>query len=235
MSALEFVVVDIETTGFEVDDEVTVIGFALPMGCRVFVQAAGEHAPGDAEDAQAPAPEAVEAAVCERVDEHVRLSMHASEAAVLRAVGGFAADRLRDDDVLLVAYNGERWQDGFDLPFLRTRLAATDVEWPFRGMPYADLLPVVTRRFNLVVDGEEQSSLPAAYETLVGGDLNAVDPFTGSESAVTAFETGALADLVVHNVADVLRTAALGRVTKRYCSKSDYQLKSLTPTIHDDA
>ncbi|MFA9516911.1 hypothetical protein ACERIT_06795 [Halopenitus sp. H-Gu1] len=222
MAQLEFVPMDIETTGLEVTDEVTVVGFALPLGCRVFVQAPGQ-----------PEADELQATVQDRVETHVNLSRHDSETALLRAVGEFVAKRLHGDDVLLVAYNGERWKDGFDLPFLRTRLASTNVEWPFRDLPYADLLPVVTRRFNLVVNGESQASLSAAYGTLVGGGLNAVDPFSDSETAVTAFENGELDDLVVHNVADILRTAELGALTERYCSKSDYQLKSLTPTIHD--
>jgi hypothetical protein len=57
-----------------------------------------------------------------------------------------------------------------------------------------------------------------------------VDPFDGSEAAVAAFENGWFAELVLHNVADVLRTQALGRVAERYCSKSDFGVKSLTPT-----
>ncbi|MFP9191383.1 hypothetical protein ACLI4Q_06960 [Natrialbaceae archaeon A-CW1-1] len=226
MSTLEFVPVDIETTGFDVDDRVTVVGFALPLGCRVFVNGGGTVDTGSESD--------LEATVRERTDHHVSLSMHASEQAVLEAVGGFAADRLYDDDVLLVAYNGERWKGGFDLPFLRTRLAATETEWPFREMPYADLLPVIERRFNTTVDGERHTDLVGAYATLIDGELNALDPFADSAEAVTAFQTGRLADLVAHNVVDVLRTDALGRLTRRYCSRSDYKLKSLTPAIHDD-
>jgi len=42
VTALEVVAFDIETTGFDVTDEVTVVGFAVPLGCRVFVR-------GDAE------------------------------------------------------------------------------------------------------------------------------------------------------------------------------------------
>jgi hypothetical protein len=34
----------------------------------------------------------------------------------------------------------------------------------------------------------------------------------------------------LHNVADVLRTRALGRVAERYCSTSEFKVKSLTPT-----
>ena len=221
MGTLELVAFDIETTGFNVTDKVTAIGFPMPIGVRAFVQTGGVTAPD------------VEQAVQGRVEQHVQVSVHASEAALLDAVGVFARERLYGDDVLLVAYNGERWKDGFDLPFLRTRLAATDVEWPFRDMPYTDLLPVVTRRFNVTVDGEDRSTLPGAYGTLVDGDLNDRDPFDDSAAAVTAFENQQYADLVTHNVVDVLRTSALGQVTRRYCSKSDFSLKSLTPTIHD--
>ncbi|WP_459889427.1 hypothetical protein [Halostagnicola bangensis] len=225
MADLEFVAFDIETTGFDVDDVVTTVGIELPLGCQVFLQADEETLDGDLA--------ALEAVVGDRCGTHVKLSVYASEAALLEAVGMFAQERLHGEDVLLVAFNGERWKGGFDLPFLRTRLAATDVEWPFRDMPYADLLPVVTRRFNLVVDDEKQSSLPASYETLVGGDLNERDPFDDSATAVTAFENQQYADLVTHNVVDVLRTGELGQLTRRYCSKSDYSLKSLTPTVHD--
>ena len=223
MSRLEFVAFDIETTGFDVTDEVTVAGFALPLGCRVFVQGGGHDIDGAA----------LEKTVRERTAQHVRLSVHETEVALLEAVGGFAGERLADGDYLLVAYNGERWKAGFDLPFLRTRLAVTGVEWPFRELPYADLLPVIERRFNTTVDGESNADLVGAYGTLCDGALNAVDPFDESAEAVTAFREGRFADLVVHNVADVCRCVALGSVTQRYCSKSDYQLKSLTARVHD--
>lgn len=218
---LEQVAFDIETTGFDVNDAVTTVGFAVPLGVRVFVQTdnvdvvAGE----------------IEAAAREQTGEHVVVSVHESEAAMLRAVGEFAGERFRGADVLLVAYNGERWRDGFDLPFLRTRLAATGVAWPFRDVPFADVMPVITKRFNTTVDGTEQSSLAATYETLCGGEYSDVDPFAGSGEAVTAFEDGRIAALVVHNVADVLRTRALGRLAERYCGTSEFRVKSLTPTV----
>lgn len=217
---LEQVAFDIETTGFEVDDVVTVVGFAVPLGRRVFVHA-GSAAVGAGE---------IEDEVRDRVGERVVVSLHESEPELLRAVGEFVAERVCGEDVLLVAYNGERWRDGFDLPFLRTRLVATGVEWPFRDVPFADVMPVISRRFNTTVDGDEQSGLAAVYGTLCDGDLNTIDPFTESAEAIDAFEEGRLADLVTHNVADVLRTRALGRLAERYCAKSEFDVKSLTPT-----
>lgn len=224
---LELVAFDLETTGFGVDDEVTVAGFALPMGVRVFTQTAGRDVEG------------LEPAVQEQVDRHVQVSTHASEPVLLEAVGEFAAERLRDAEVLLVAYNGETWKAGFDLPFLRTRLARTGVEWPFQDVPYADVMPVVTQRFNTTVaesadtEGDSRSDLVGVYDTLCDGEYSDVDPFSDSADAVTAFQNGRFEELVLHNVADVLRTRQLGRLAQAYCSRSDYSVKSLTPIIHD--
>jgi uncharacterized protein YprB with RNaseH-like and TPR domain len=196
------------------------VGFAVPLGCRVFV-----HDPdADRDDGE------LETAVQDHVETYVQVSTHASESALFQAVAGFVEKRLRVEDVLLVAYNGERWRGGFDLPFLRTRAATLGVEWPLSGVPYADLLPVVTRRFNTTVEGDEQSDLPGVYAVLCDGGLNETDPFADSGEAVEAFADGRLVDLVVHNVVDVLRTQAIGRVAERYCGKSEFTVKSLTPT-----
>ena len=218
--ALEQVAFDIETTGFTVDDEVTVIGFGFEMGTRVFLHGAGES---EAE---------LEAQVREQSGHSVNLSTHPSEEALLIAVGEFGHSRLTRGELLLVAFNGERWKSGFDLPFLRTRLAKNDVDWPFSDLPYADLLPVLEHRFNTVSgDGESRTDLVGVSETLLDGTWSQLDPFADSAEAVTAFESGAYVDLLLHNLADVRRTLELGRLTQRYCSKSDYDLKSLTPTV----
>ena len=217
---LEQVAFDIETTGFSVDDVVTTVGFAVPLGVRVFVQTDGRTAPG------------VEAAVRDRVETHVKVSTHESERALFEAVSGFVETRFRDEDVLLVAYNGERWKGGFDVPFLRTRYAHHDIAWPFTNVPYADVMPLVTTRFNTTVSDEDdpRGDLAGVYEALCDGRYGDVDPFAESSEAVTAFEAGRFAELVMHNVADVLRTKSLGRLAERYCSKSDFNVKSLTPT-----
>lgn len=215
---LEQVAFDIETTGFDVDDEVTVVGFAMPMGVRVFVQTAGRAA-GD-----------VEASVSARLSETlVTVSTHPDEAALLAAVAAFIDDRIQDAESLLIAFNGEVWSGGFDLPFLRSRYAAHGMAWPF-DVAYADVLPVVSDRFNTTVDGEEQRGLAAVYELLGDGSHSDLDPFEESAAAVTAFEDGRFTELVLHNVADVVRTRALGRVAERYCSKAEFNVKSLTPT-----
>jgi hypothetical protein len=253
---LEQVAFDIETTGFGVGDEVTVVGFALPLGVQVFVQTGGREPTRDV----AAAVQASVEACCER-EVVTRVAVHASEAALLDAVAGFVGGRLANADRLLVAYNGETWNGGFDVPFLRTRYALTDAPWPFVDVPYADLYPVVTRRFNTTVtvdaapeaettaeadagarpsDGDsaggrddgsgERRALPDVYDVLCGGQFGAIDPFDESAAAVTAFDAAQFTELVRHNVADVLRTQSLGRVAERYCNESEFDVKRLTPT-----
>jgi uncharacterized protein YprB with RNaseH-like and TPR domain len=223
MSVLEMVPLDIETTGFNLGDEVTTIGFELELGCRVFLQTGGRHV----DDGE------VEEAVRDRTGRHVVVSTHESERALLVSTWEFVGDRLRGEDVMLVGYNAELWRGGFDLPFLRSRCAAQDVPWPFVDLPYADLMPIVTDRFNTTIDGDAQSDLESAYAAMCGGELNDVDPFADSEQAVAAFQDGEFAALVTHNAADIMRTGAIGTVAKQYCSKSDFDLKSLTPVIED--
>ena len=148
---------------------------------------------------------------------------------LLAAVAAFASDRIQDAETLLIAFNGEVWSGGFDLPFLRSRYAARGMAWPF-DVAYADVLPVISDRFNTTVDGEEQRGLAAVYELLGDGSHSDIDPFEDSAAAVTAFEDGRFGELVLHNVADVLRTQALGAITERYCGKAEFNVKSLTAT-----
>lgn len=244
---LDIVAFDIETTGFTVTDEITVVGFALEMGARVFYQTGGRPTTS------------IEQAVREATTHNVHVSAHESEADLLDTMAAFVTARLAKQDVLLVAYNGETWRGGFDLPFLRTRHATRAVAWPFADLPYADVYPVVTDRFNTTVatgpggaenadkdaatdtgDGdtdtepatETHQDLERVYQTLCDGRFGAIDPFADSGAAVTAFKAGEFTDLVCHNVADILRTRALGRLAQRYCSKSDFSMKSLT-AVHD--
>jgi uncharacterized protein YprB with RNaseH-like and TPR domain len=220
---LQPVAFDIETTGFTVEDRVTVAGFELPLGVRLFLNAAGR-----------PVDSSLETDLQSAGDVPVQLSTHADERTLLEALGSFVAETVVDRDYLLVAYNGERWRSGFDLPFLRTRLAAHDDRWPFVDVPYADLMPIFDRRFQTVrADGTTVTDLVGVYEAVDGGDLGRLDHFPDSEAAVEAFETGEFEALLGHNLADVRRTARLAALAERFCSKAEFNVKSLTPTSED--
>jgi uncharacterized protein YprB with RNaseH-like and TPR domain len=217
MGTLTPVAVDIETTGFDADEEVTVVGFAGPDGCHVYCQT-------DERDTRP-----VTAAVEQATAEDVTVSVHPAERAMLMDARQLATKELADRARLLVAYNGETRRGGFDLPFLRSRAVQLDVPWLSKGMPYADLYPMIRDRFSLTVDRDGRASLEREYDVLVGGNAGVADPFDDSVEAVTAFERGDIAAIVQHNLADVRRTAELAALAERYCSTSDFAVKSLTP------
>jgi uncharacterized protein YprB with RNaseH-like and TPR domain len=214
---------DIETSGFETDAVVTVVGVVLPLGCRVMLNT--DQRPVDHT--------ALETTLADRFDRTLKLSCHRTEQDLLEALTDFAAHSLTPKEYLLVAYNGERFRSGFDLPFLRTRYTRQGVAWPFIDVPYADLMPIFQHRFNTQLADEQAADLEGVYETIVDDELTALDPFEDSSQAVEAFETADFEVLLQHNIADILRTDALATVAEQYCGKSEFKLKSLTPTVSD--
>jgi len=215
MTDLDTVAFDIETTGFGADDAVTVAGLDTAAGSRVLCQTGGRPAPTDLE-------RRVDAALHEPVD----LSTHETERELLAALSSFVRTTVVGRDAKVVAYNGERYRGGFDLPFVRTRLAVHGVEWPFVDLPYVDAMDVFESQFNTTRD-----TLVGVYDELLGDGLSETDPFADSGEAVTAWDEGDFEALVVHNVADIRRTRALTTLAERYCSKSDFSMKSLDPVV----
>jgi len=213
MTNLETVAFDIETTGFQTTDQVTVTGFDVEISSRVFLNIDDRGDPRTLKDR-----------IHDEMSPPVVLSIHENEAALLEAMTEFVESNLTTQEIKLVAYNGETWKGGFDLPFVRTRLNAHDLEWPFHGLPYIDLMDVFESRFNTT-----ETSLTAVYEELIDEDLSNLDPFDDSGEAVDSWENGNFEPVVRHNVADIRRTRALMDVAERYCSKSDFSMKSLDP------
>ncbi|WP_340100919.1 hypothetical protein [Salinibaculum salinum] len=215
MTELDTVAFDIETTGFDVNDQLTVVGFDTDIGSRIFLNTDGRAPPSN-----------LEARVNEELATSVSISVQQTERALLGEMGTFVESTLTNRDAKLVAYNGERWNGGFDLPFLRTRLCYHEIDWPFTGLPYIDAMDVFETRFN--TSGE---TLTGVYEELIGGGLTRLDPFGNSKEAVEAWEVEDFEPLVLHNVADIRRTRALMRLAEQYCSKSDFSMKSLDPVV----
>jgi len=216
MTELNTVAFDIETTGFATTDQLTVVGFDAAISSRVFLNTDGSTAP-----------QYLEHRLNEELQIPVTLSAHDSEAALLEAMTAFVESTLANRDFKLAAYNGDTWNGGFDLPFLRTRLTTHNLGWPFEELPYVEVLDVFESRFNTSED-----TLDGVYEELIGAGLGDVDPFTDSATAVTAWEDGDFQRLLLHNVADIRRTRALMEVAEQYCSKSDFSMKSLDPVAN---
>ena len=74
-----------------------------------------------------------------------------------------------------------------------------------------------------------EDTLSGVYDELIDAGMNELDPFTDSSEAVTAWKESAYEPLIIHNVADIRRTRALMELAERYCSKSDFSMKSLDP------
>lgn len=210
MGQLDPVAFDIETSGLDERAVITVAGFAFETGAWLVL---------NTDDREADQ-EQLERDLESRSGTTVRLTVCESEAALLAALSTFADERLDDERHYLTAYNGETWNGGFDLPFLRRACVRHDIDWPFDGLAYADVLPVIDR-----FDTGDVRDLVGVYDLLVGGDH--CDPFAERESAVAAFDQGDWADLLAHNLADIQRTRALALLAERYVPKSDFRMKNL--------
>jgi len=168
MTELTTIAFDIETTGFGADDELTVVGFDSAVSSRVFLHT-GTTPQVDLADR-----------LNDTLQTPVQLSLHDSEQELLTELVTFITSTLTQRDAKLVAYNGERWNGGFDLPFLRTRLCRHKLEWPFGTLPYVDVMDVFEKRFNTSED-----TLDGVYGDLIGSGLNDLDPLADSSEAVT--------------------------------------------------
>lgn len=210
---LNTVAFDIETTGFQVHDQLTVIGFDSDVGSQIFLNSG-----------KTTYSTTLESQINNELSSPVSISVTSTEQGLLREMAAFVESTISLREVKLVAYNGERWNGGFDLPFLRTRLADHEIDWPFTDLPYIDAMDAFETRFNTTED-----TLEGVYRELIGGKLTTLDPFTDSEEAVEAWKQGNFKPLVLHNIADIRRTRALIRLAERYCSKSHFKMRSLDP------
>jgi uncharacterized protein YprB with RNaseH-like and TPR domain len=213
MTDLGTVAFDIETTGFAVDDQLTVVGFDADIGSRIFLNTGDRSCSSD-----------FEGRINEKLNHSVSVSVVETEQVLLNEMSLFVESTLAHQDVKLVAYNGERWGGGFDLPFLRTRLCHHGIDWPFTELPYIDAMDVFETRFNT-----SENTLTGVYDELIGRGLTELDPFADSEEAVDAWEQAEFESLVLHNVADIRRTRTLMQLAERYCSKSHFTMRSLDP------
>lgn len=61
-----------------------------------------------------------------------------------------------DDNTILTAFNGERYNGGFDLPFIRTRCVKNGIGFIFSGFWYTDIMDVIHEDgvFDTTVKGE---------------------------------------------------------------------------------
>lgn len=212
MGNLAPVAFDIETSGLDEDAVITVAGFSHDLVNWLALNTDGRHA-----DAAA-----LTEALNQCTDRQTELVVTSEEAALLRALDSFVDDRIDGDAHYLTAFNGETWNGGFDLPFLRSACLRNDLAWPFGDVAYADTMEAVQR-----FETNDVGDLVGVYDELIGEEN--CDPFTDSSEAVAAFENGEWLPLLKHNLADIERTRELAELAGRFVASSDFGMKNLAP------
>jgi len=212
MGDLDPIAFDIETSGLDDSAVLTVAGFASTIG-EVIILNTGDREANETR---------LEQALSEYSSSGVDVLVTADEPELLAAVEQIATERLDADRHYLTAYNGETWNGGFDLPFLRTACISHDLDWPFPNMAYADVFEFVDR-----FDTHDEKGLVGVYDELIGKPH--CDPFTDSGSAVDTFQNAEWEPLLRHNLADIQRTLELAILAERYVPRSDFKMKNLAP------
>lgn len=211
MSTLSPVAFDIESSGLDDNAVITVAGFRDQQGDWLILNTEGRSADG----------EAIIDAVQPSVDCPVVVRAVETERALLETLTEYIDQRLGSGSYL-TAYNGETWNDGFDLPFVRSACLRNDVAWPFDDVPYADMMEALQR-----FDTGDVRDLAGVYDRLI--DDEHCDPFVESGAAVSAWTAGEWVPLLKHNLADIERTRELAVLAGQYVPKSDFSMKNLTP------
>lgn len=212
MGDLKPVAFDIETSGFDSESVITVAGLAHQLGEFLIVNTDGQR---------------VDHTNLKRVMEahsgqHLDLAVCPNEQALLDSLREIGKDHLDGNRHYLTAFNGETWNGGFDLPFLRTSCVSNGIAWPFPDMAYADMFDIVDR-FNT----DDVCDLVGVYDQLIGGET--CDPFDESSEAVDAFENRDWEALLCHNLADIRRTREIALLAGEYVAQSDFRMKNLNP------
>ena len=226
------VAIDIETTGFEAFGRITTFGMLVEKNdtrhAYVILNNSGEFGSTDDKQKVAEIKEAIESASpCE-----VAFSTTLDERYLLLEVQSLIFERFEKEYDRFVAYNGETWHGGFDIPYLRSRYNALNLDWPFSGCDYLDLYPVISKRFNTTLpkgDGDEMedhNDLVGAHQLLCR-PREEFDPYEDSKQAVEDFRAGNFVPLVKHNVSDILRTVDLANVAEQYASPTQMQTDRL--------
>jgi DNA polymerase III epsilon subunit-like protein len=166
---LDYITFDIETTGLKASDEITVVVFHAEdksSECddiyRIFLNLHSQPLTKEQslilladslliDDCNIEPIGEYTSEYIEGVNERIRLTgsranselrfeitTHGSEKELLNTMSQYTSDRFKRESVL-VAYNGETYNGGFDLPFIRSRLLLNQIPYLFSGVWYTDL------------------------------------------------------------------------------------------------
>lgn len=213
--ASENISFDIETTGLDVDDKITVFGFYPDANDALMMLNAG----GSSKSAESIADE-----LEQYTTDDINLIVVQNEHELLKEHLVKFSNRLDNKDQgfqRLCGYNVETWGGGFDLPFIRTRCIKNDISWFLTGQYVADVFPEVKKYLHTTTqkvklstvetDSDEDdyqtvtsNGLDEAHEMLCG--CNTQDVFDDSKEATTRYNDEDFAAVLAHCYFDVKRT-----------------------------
>lgn len=141
---------DIETTGLSTSDQITVSGFH--EGERALFMLNVDSVLTDDEN------EKISQQIRRELESHVEevevvVEIYEDQRSLLSRMGEYAEEYLDwETPDRMVAFNGETWKGGFDLPFVRTQciLEGVDPVFEDRGVEYLDLMDPLQKRLHLV-------------------------------------------------------------------------------------
>ena len=212
MGELDPIAFDIETSGLDDGAVLTVAGLAHSLGEVLILNTDGRTANSGR----------LEQALREDSTGNTEVLLADDEEALLGILTNIAHDQLDDNKHYLTAYNGETWNGGFDLPFVRTACIRHGLDWPFPDLAYADVFSFIDR-----FDTNDEQGLVEVYDELIGREN--CDPFENSGAAVEAYSKGDWEELLLHNLADIQRTRELAVLAGDYVPQSDFGMKNLSP------
>lgn len=229
---------DIETTGLNWNDKITVSGFWFPAGHATLLL--------NAETDRVAIEDYEEQLEAIRDGLSVRVHVCEDEPDLLHTMHDVVFEQFDTEYNRLIAFNADSWQGGFDLPFLRMRCLAHNHAWVFDDVQFADLWEPIKKRINttnaafdantdinslvgshaIIFDQHTAAALDTPSEYPPYRD-HPYDPFDDSGSAVYNYQHGHYLPVLKHNLADVHRTWELGEIVQQYISPKDITTKKL--------
>jgi len=229
---------DIETTGFNWNNEITVSGFWYPASHATLLLNA-ETTTTD-EDEYEKQLEGI------RDGLDVRVHLCENEHDLLHTMHDVVFEQFDMNYNRLIAFNADSWKGGFDLPFLRTRCLVHNCSWIFEDIEFADLWEPIKKRINTTNAAYDATtdinSLTGSHKIIFNQHATAglddspdypayrthpYDPFSDSSNAVYSYHHGEYLPILKHNLADIHRTWELGEIVQQYVPPKDITTKKL--------
>lgn len=214
----EVCAVDIESRGVDHDSELTVIGFAVSGGYQLYLNTGGKTRTGCS---------GISSLNHNTVNKPVKIETHPTEEAMLNSALEFSNARLKTGEVLLTGFNAETWNGGFDIPHIRTRCQANNIEMILGNVLFCDIFEMKDM-MNHSVQNNEVNDLNSLFE-IYFPEAEDFDPADDQQPIVAYWHNEEFEKLLLHNLADLWKTRRLALMYDQYVPQSDWQLKPLGP------